>query len=570
MFLQGLVSLDEKKIRQMKVFDKFHFTIRRMSNRMILLFVLIVLTGIVGGGSLYRVYHVYYMENKLQGEIRVDIQDLAKEYLWAYAATSEADRAEQLEVVATRLSELNEEIDELTAIYSGDEDLSAIVSDLEKVESYGTTLSGMFTDGSSSEDTYNYFKETLYPQIKIVAADMKEVRDDSQESAKQQYYGSVMVVVIIVLFSLGIGIVTTAFIRDARRKLTASILDPVTELSKASDAMAEGMLDIDITYKSTDELGHLADDLNESTTITKKIVEDIDSTLERMAGGDFTRGADNPDLYKGDFRSISDALEDIASKLSHTLSEVKESSAQVSQGASNMSQGATSLAEGATDQAAAIQELTASVTTVTEQTKHMAETADSSRVKAVKVKEDAETSARKMKLVTDAMVRITEASAEIESITNTIESIAKQTQLLALNASIESARAGEAGKGFAVVAEEISTLATQSTEAAKNTHQLISDTMEEIRNGNDVVNETTQALEQVQTSVEEIMEMIVETGDMAERQAQSMQEIDEGIAQISNVVQSNSATAEESSAVSQELSEQSSNLNDLIGRFNIS
>ena len=62
--------------------------------------------------------------------------------------------------------------------------------------------------------------------------------------------------------------------------------------------MAGGMLDIDITYKSTDELGHLADDLNESTTVTKKIVEDIDSTLERMAGGDFTRGADNPDLYK--------------------------------------------------------------------------------------------------------------------------------------------------------------------------------------------------------------------------------------------------------------------------------
>ena len=570
MSLKGLIGLDEQKIRQMKVFDKFHFTIRRMSNRMILLFVLIVLTGGIGAFSLYRVYHTYYMENKWQGEIRVDIQDLAKEYVWAYAAIEEEDRAEQLEVVDTRLAELSEEIDERAAIYSGDSDLNTIISDLELVEQYGTVLRGMFSDGSSSEDTYYYFRDTLYPQIKVVAADMKTVRDDSQESAKNQYYSSIILVIIIVIFSLGIGIVTTFFIKDARKKLTASILDPVNELSKASEDMAAGILDLNIEYNSKDELGHLADDLNESTNVTKKIVSDIDSTLERMASGDFSRGAENPDLYIGDYRSISDALEDIASKLSHTLSEVKESSAQVSQGASNMSQGATSLAEGATDQAAAIEELTASVTTVTEQTKHMAETADNSRAKAIKVKDDAEASARKMKLVTDAMTRITEASAEIESITNTIESIAKQTQLLALNASIESARAGEAGKGFAVVAEEISELATQSTEAAKNTHQLISDTMEEIRNGNDVVNETTQALEQVQISVDEIMAMIVETGDMAEKQAQSMQEIDEGIEQISNVVQSNSATAEESSAVSQELSEQSSNLNDLIGRFSIS
>ncbi len=147
--------------------------------------------------------------------------------------------------------------------------------------------------------------------------------------------------------------------------------------------------------------------------------------------------------------------------------------------------------------------------------------------------------------------------------------IATQTNLLALNASIEAARAGETGKGFAVVADQIGKLADQSSEAAKNTHQLIADTMDEINNGNNVVAETTEALDAMQHSVEEITGMIIETGDLAEEQARHMDDIDRGIERLSDVVRSNTATAEKSSAVSIELSERSESLNSLIGQFTI-
>ena len=206
---------------------------------------------------------------------------------------------------------------------------------------------------------------------------------------------------------------------------------------------------------------------------------------------------------------------------------------------------------------------------VTEQTRNVADAAKQSNEMAQKVKEDVDTSARKMHLVTDAMTRITEASKEIELVTNSIEAIAKQTQLLALNASIEAARAGDAGKGFAVVAGEISQLANQSSEAAKNTHQLISDTMDEISNGNEVVDETKAALEMVVESVNQVSEMMTTSGNMAKDQVVSMEQITDGIEQISNVVTSNSATAEESSAVSQQLSEESNMLNDLIDKFKV-
>ena len=71
-----------------------------------------------------------------------------------------------------------------------------------------------------------------------------------------------------------------------------------------------------------------------------------------------------------------------------------------------------------------------------------------------------------MLTILDRAIKESESVKQVDSLTNEILTIAKQTNLLALNASIEAARAGEAGKGFAVVAEEISQLATASSNAA--------------------------------------------------------------------------------------------------------
>ncbi len=172
------------------------------------------------------------------------------------------------------------------------------------------------------------------------------------------------------------------------------------------------------------------------------------------------------------------------------------------------------------------------ITEVTEKTYLLSEETDTEDMMFTKVQEDVSVGTRKMVLVTDAMDRITQASKEIEQITNAIEQIAKRTQLLSLNASIEAARVGEQGKGFAVVAGEISKLATQSSEAAKNTHQLINDTMDEIANGNGVVEETQNALEQVHKSVNEVVEMVADSSEIVQTQARDIQRINEMIKKI--------------------------------------
>lgn len=570
MFLKKLVSLDTEKLHDYSFKKKFEVSFRRMIAYMIVAVVALAITAMIAAQGVYRIYKTYYAEQTIQAEIRIDMQALTKSYLWALSASDETIRQEQLDKASEKYKEFDANLNALKEVYTGHEDLSNIQKDLKAAEAEGSTLSDMFKDGSKKSEIFKQYNDKLYPAIDVAVQDFKKVSTETTDQAEASFNRVIMMVAVALLITFFIVVATLLYVRNMRKQLEEAIVVPVEELKDAASLMAEGKLtEIDIKYESEDELGQLADDLKASTQETKAIVKDISETLDRVAGGDFTSGSLNPDIYINDYNPIKVSLDDITSKLSATLGMVKDSSSQVSEGAVNMREGANGLAEGATDQAAAIEELTASVQTVSSQTHDMADSANRGSSMVMQVKDDVAVGADKMSQVTEAMSNITNASNEIATIANTIEDIASQTALLSLNASIEAARAGEAGRGFAVVADEISTLAQNSSEAAKHTQELINDTLRQIEGGNAVVTETQDALIKVKESVDEVVSIIQETGEIASSQAQSMREISEGIEQISGVIQANTATAQQSSAVSQQLSNQSENLNHLIDQFKI-
>ena len=103
----------------------------------------------------------------------------------------------------------------------------------------------------------------------------------------------------------------------------------------------------------------------------------------------------------------------------------------------------------------------------------------------------------KLRKTTEVVELLKEESSRIEEIINTINEIADKTNLLSLNASIESARAGEQGRGFAVVADEISKLADISISSAKEISGIIKLSVNRIGEASFQIHETSQALEDI-------------------------------------------------------------------------
>lgn len=234
-----------------------------------------------------------------------------------------------------------------------------------------------------------------------------------------------------------------------------------------------------------------------------------------------------------------------------------------------MSHGAQALSEGAMDQAASVEELAASITTIQTQINENATNAGQVNKKVESVNDMIMQSNVKMKEMIDATDEISLKSKEISKIINIIEGIASQTNLLALNASIEAARAGESGKGFAVVANEVKNLAEQSSEAAKNTAELISGTLIAVNNGASIADSTAEYLLTVVSEVNEVVDIVDRISIASNDQASAIDQITYGVDQISGVVQSNSATAQESAATSEELSSQAQTLKGLVENFQL-
>ena len=344
---------------------------------------------------------------------------------------------------------------------------------------------------------------------------------------------------------------------------------PISEIENAATKMAEGDLDVKISYTSKDELGVLAAQVGRLIHKLQLIIADENQFLAKMAEGDFTVDSTCEAAYTGGFYPLLVSFRGIADKLNDTMLQISQSSAQVAGGADQVSNGAQALAQGATEQASSVQELAATIDEISNKVSQNADSARQASKAADSVSVKMNVSKEKMQQMTHAMGDISSCSSEISKIMKIIEDIAFQTNILALNAAVEAARAGAAGKGFAVVADEVRNLANKSTEASENIAVLIENSLQAIENGTQIADDTAQSLIQAVNDVNEMAGIIEQISAASSDQADSIAQLTVGIDLISNVVQTNSATAEESAAASEELSSQSQLMKRLVGRFQL-
>ncbi len=259
-------------------------------------------------------------------------------------------------------------------------------------------------------------------------------------------------------------------------------------------------------------------------------------------------------------RGISVTLQRLAQQLGQGSEEVSAAAGQVSSSSQSLSQAAS-------EQAASLEETSASAEELNSMTQKNAENsrqAASQMGKAEEVVKEANTHLQQM---LKSMDEINASSEKISRIIKVIDEIAFQTNILALNAAVEAARAGEAGMGFAVVADEVRNLAQRSAQAAKDTAELIEDSITRSREGSGKLSEVAAAIQKITENARSAKTLVDEVNMGSQEQARGIDQIAKAIIQMEQVTHQVAANAEEGASASQQLNAQAETVDQIVGQL---
>lgn len=332
------------------------------------------------------------------------------------------------------------------------------------------------------------------------------------------------------------------------RRISRSIILTEAPLT----ALSEGDLSVNVSetvLKRSDEIGAMG-----------RATENVLSKLREIVGGLQHTAVS--------LHEAGAALDSMAQTSSNATEEISRAVEDISKGAVSQAEEIESASVEISNMGQMIEEIVQNVGSLTETSKSMSAAGDASTKTMVNLSESNDRTSAAITGIGEQIRLTDEATKRISEATELITSIASQTNLLSLNASIESARAGEAGRGFAVVATEIQKLALQSNDAAVEIRQIIdsllaesSKTMEQMREAEALMREQQEKLNETKGKFGEVSDGISVSREGTEKIRVSADSCDGARATVMDVISNLSAISEENAASSEETTASMQELN---------
>jgi methyl-accepting chemotaxis protein/methyl-accepting chemotaxis protein-1 (serine sensor receptor) len=253
--------------------------------------------------------------------------------------------------------------------------------------------------------------------------------------------------------------------------------------------------------------------------------------------------------------------------LTVTVRDISMGAEQLAAASNQISSASQSLAQGASEQAASIEETSAASEQVNSMARRNSENSQTALGLVGESQESFTKTNRSLDQMVLAMREIDVQSGNISRIIKTIDGIAFQTNILALNASVEAARAGRAGLGFAVVADEVRNLAQRCAQAARETADLIEASIAKSHDGMERVTEVSTAIRAATEQSGQVGRLVGDISTGSREQLRGVDQVARTIQQIEQVTQQAAANAEQTAAAAEELNAQSDSMREIVGKL---
>lgn len=305
--------------------------------------------------------------------------------------------------------------------------------------------------------------------------------------------------------------------------------------------------------------------LNRLLDATASSHGELERLLDALARGDLLARSGAP--LAGVFGRLQTQANATFSGLSELVGHLQHASDTISAASTTLATGNAELSHRTYQHAEGLREAVAATASLTQGLRQSSDAAQHASAEAARAHEASGHAGEQVAGVTRAIDSIEVGTRRIEGFVDTVDAIAFQTRLVSLNAAIEAAHAGPRGRGFAAVAAEVRTLATRTTEAAREITALVHDARTAASEGAQRARAATDAMQAIDTAAARVSALMGEIATTAQAQYADVNAVNEVLEVLDDGTRQNSRLVEDAAGTAARLREQADSLGGLLLRF---